>query len=177
MRELLSDPFYEEISAYNRCILDFCLMAGDVPHQGYQSHKDAVRFAMCRVNERDSEDADEEAIPWSIDMEKAEAEAIDPVSLLHAPEDSARRRDPGGRISYRYAFLETPHRTGYEIADFDKINRLLFPNGAEPLEVYEWSTDWSDYFDDGHEWWGAACWSVYDRSLDRYAVILASTTD
>lgn len=74
-------------------------------------------------------------------------------------------------------FLNTPHKTGYGKVDFDKVNKVLFPNGEKSLEVYEWTTDWSNYFDDGHEWWGAACWSIYDRSLNRYVVIMASTTD
>ena len=45
------------------------------------------------------------------------------------------------------------------------------------LEIYEWTTDWSDYFDAGYEWYGACCWSVYDRSMNRYVVMLVSATD
>ena len=61
--------------------------------------------------------------------------------------------------------------------DFERVNSVLFPKGADALEVYEWTTDWSNYFDAGHEWWGAACWSAYDRHLDRFAVLFASATD
>ena len=61
--------------------------------------------------------------------------------------------------------------------DFDRVNAALFPNGTNELEVYEWTTDWSDYFDEGHEWWGALCFTVYDKTLDRFAVIMASATD
>ncbi|MBR1842280.1 MAG: hypothetical protein IJ788_03280, partial [Oscillospiraceae bacterium] len=50
-------------------------------------------------------------------------------------------------------------------------------NGTDGLEVFEWTTDWSDYFDEGHEWWGALCFTVYDKTLDRFAVIMASATD
>ena len=53
----------------------------------------------------------------------------------------------------------------------------FFPNGTGDLEVYEWTTDWSDCFDEGHEWWGALCLTVYDKTLDRFAVIMASATD
>ena len=60
---------------------------------------------------------------------------------------------------------------------FRKVNSALFPEGTDELEVYEWTTDWSNYFDDGHEWWGAACWSVYDKNMNRYVVIMASATD
>lgn len=42
---------------------------------------------------------------------------------------------------------------------------------------YEWTTDWSDFFDDGHEWYGACCWSVYDKTMNRYVVMLVSATD
>ncbi len=61
--------------------------------------------------------------------------------------------------------------------DFWKINAALFPKGQDELEVFEWTTDWSDYFDDGREWWGTLCLTVYDKSLDRFAVIMASATD
>ena len=46
MRELINDPFYELIEKYDRCIIDYCLIEDDTPHQGYRSHKDAVLFAM-----------------------------------------------------------------------------------------------------------------------------------
>ena len=53
MRELINDPFYELIEKYDRCIIDYCLIEDDTPHQGYRSHKDAVLFAMLKVIERD----------------------------------------------------------------------------------------------------------------------------
>ena len=83
----------------------------------------------------------------------------------------------GEQIPYWYAFLEPPHASGYRPDDFRKVNLCLFPNGTDELEVYEWTTDWSDYFDDGHEWWGTACWSVFDKRMNRYIVIMASATD
>ena len=33
------------------------------------------------------------------------------------------------------------------------------------------------YFDDGNEWWGALCYTVYDKNLERFVVIMASATD
>ena len=199
MRELINDPFYELIGEYKKCIIDYCLIEDDIPHQGYRSHKDAILFAMCKVIERyidyqlkaeieinkdRAEDIDEEPFAWSMDIGRAKAERIDPVPFLQAPND--QEKENGGRfrcarepeqIPYWYAFSEPPHGTGYGKKDFDRINSVLFPDGAASLEVFEWTTDWSNYFDDGHEWWGAGCWSVYDRSLNRYVVIMASTTD
>ncbi|MBQ3859774.1 MAG: hypothetical protein II779_04540, partial [Clostridia bacterium] len=87
------------------------------------------------------------------------------------------------------AFLEPPHGTGpvieggrivrkrYGPEDFAAVNEALFPRGIDRLTAYEWTTDWNGYFDDGREWWGTGCFSVYDPDLDRYAVILASATD
>ena len=67
--------------------------------------------------------------------------------------------------------------TAYGPEDLRRVNAVLFPDGADCLEAYEWTTDWLDVFDDGHEWWGASCWSVYDSRRDRFVVLLASATD
>ena len=191
MRELLRDPFYELLEHYPRRGVDYCLIEADTPHQGYRSHKDAVLFAALKVIERDiDEQLQGEPFPWSLDMGKAHAHQIDAAALLHVPEivrtDCTGRRhydcklpDPlkGEQIPYWYAFWETPHPSGYGPDDFRRVNAALFPEGADELEVYEWTTDWSNLFDDGHEWWGAACWSVYDGRMGRYVVMMASETD
>lgn len=205
MRELINDPFYERIKVYGNCIIDYCLIEDDTPYVGYRSHKDAILFAMCKVIERCIDyqlkaeidfyknrigDIAEEPFPWSLDIGKAKAKRINPVSFLYAPniKEKATRRSfqrdceqsdsiNSEQIPYWYAFWNTPHDSGYGPDDFHAVNDILFPNGAESLEVYEWTTDWSNYFDDGHEWWGTACWSVYDKSLNRFVVIFASTTD
>ncbi len=191
MRELLHDPFYELLEHYPRCGVEYCLIEADSPHQGYRSHKDAVLFAALKVMERDTDSQpQDEPFPWSLDMEKARARQIEVDALLHVPEivrtDRVGQRhydcelpDPlmGEQIPYWYAFWETPHPSGYGPDDFRRVNAALFPEGADELEVYEWTTDWSNLFDDGHEWWGAACWSVYDSRMGRYVVMIASETD
>ena len=201
MRELVNDPFYETIQNYDRCIIDYCLIKDDAPHQGKRSHKDAVLFAMLKVIERDIDTQlkaeinycrkiEDEPFPWYLDIGKAQAHQINASTLLHIPEILLTNRVgqrfydcglpdslKGEQIPYWYAFWETPHTSGYGPDDFRIVNSVLFPEGTDKLEVYEWSTDWSNYFDDGHEWWGAACWSVYDKRMDRYIVIMASTTD
>ena len=57
------------------------------------------------------------------------------------------------------------------------MNAALFPNGIDGLEVFGWTTDWSDYFDEGHEWWGSLCLTVYDQTLGRFVIIMAAATD
>ena len=201
MRELTKDPFYALIKKYDRCVIDYCLIEDDTPHQGYRSHKDAVLFAMRKVMERhidtqlNSETGDcgrvrDEPFPWNPDIGKAQARQIDPIAFLHLPEivrtNHAGQKfydcglpDPlkGEPIPYWYAFWETPHPSGYGPDEFRKVNSVLLPQGTDGLEIYEWTTDWSDYFDDGHEWWGAACWSIFDKRMNRYVVIMASATD
>ncbi|MCR4951907.1 MAG: hypothetical protein K6A40_11350 [Solobacterium sp.] len=195
MREQKHDSFYELIKGYDRCVIDYCLIEDDTPHQGYRSHKDAVLFAMLKVIERDidehlKEGNQDELFPWSLDIAKAKAHQIDPAQLMQVPvilrTDSVGQRSydcgmpdllKGEQIPYWYAFWETPHRTGYGPDEFRRVNSVLFPEGTDELEVYEWTTDWSSYFDDGREWWGTACWSVYDRRMNRYIVIMASATD
>lgn len=203
MRELQKDPFYELLQRYPRCIIDYCLIEDDASYRGLRSHREVLLFAMLCVIERDlaQRHADEarwgagsvgELFPWSLDIGKARALPTAPASLLFVPEilridrngtvfyDSDWRSDDsnaGGAIPYWYAFLETPYTTGYRPEDLRRLNAALFPEGAEALEAYAWTTDWSNYFDDGHEWWGAGCWTVYDRKRQRFAVMLASTTD
>ena len=201
MRELITDPFYEMIGGYENCIIDYCLMEDDVPHQGKRSHKDAILFAMLKVIERyvdtqlkdevKSGEIEDEPFPWDLDIGKAKAIQVDPASLLHVPAINRQKHgrimdkydctwpDPakGEQIPYWYAFLEPPHGSGYGPDDFQKVNSILFPKGTNELEAYQWTTDWSNYFDDGHEWWGTACWSIYDHGMNRYVVIMASTTD
>ncbi len=201
MRELVNDPFYELIEQYDRCIIDYCLIEDDNPYQGYRSHKDAIAFAMRKVAERDTDtrlndeigncgETQDEPLPWNSDIENAKGRQINPAELLRVPvilrTDRVGQRfydcglpDPlkGEQIPYWYAFWEPPHTSGYGPDEFHKVNSVLFPAGTGELEVYEWTTDWSDYFDDGREWWGTACWSVYDKRLNRYVVILAAATD
>ena len=201
MRELVKDPFYQLIRQYPRCIIDYCLIEDDTPYQGYRSHKDAVLFAMLKIIERyideqlkeelrDPQGVREEPFPWSLDLARAHAHPIGQEQLLHVPKilghGHAGNRiydcslpDPlnGEQIPYWYAFWEPPHPSGYGPEEFRRVNSVLFPKGTEDLEIYEWTTDWSNYFEDGREWWGTACWSVYDPQMNRIAVIMAECTD
>ena len=45
------------------------------------------------------------------------------------------------------------------------------------IEAYEWNTDYSDYFDDGREWWGTYFWTVYSPQNGLYTGIMGSATD
>ena len=86
------------------------------------------------------------------------------------------------KIGFVYAFLDPPYSFMCGKTIFEKGNffldfcRLLFTDISQ-IEVYMWSTDSSNYFDAGKEWWGTFFWTVYNPYWDRYIGIVASTTD
>ena len=152
------DPFYQLLAEYPDLVLDYSIVK-DEEYSGYESHRKALKTAFGRL------DGD-----WDGDPDKANGKLISARKTFSS-------HDQRGKLSYRKAFLCPPYDNGYTDKDFERVNEALFPNGTEGLEVYEWNTDWSDYFDDGHEWWGTLCLTVYDKTLDRFAVIMASATD
>lgn len=81
---------------------------------------------------------------------------------------------------YTYAFTDPPH--GIRCRDQDEklgvcsqtLTRLF--GDLSEFTIREWSTDWSNYFDAGNEWWGAFLWTlVSDESRGWW--VGASTTD
>lgn len=60
---------------------------------------------------------------------------------------------------------------------FLALNSYLFDNFQHEHEIYAWSTDWSNYFDAGKEWWGAFLWTFYNKAKGFIVAVGASTTD
>ena len=163
--------FNRLIAEYPDIVCDYCLVnsydqnantLGVFPYLGVDSHRLALECAFRELSEGGDK--------WSYDTKAAKCRKLKSTALF-AP--------TGGDnwLNYRKAFLCPPHGNSYTDRDFERVNDVLFPGGTECLEVYRWTTDWSDYFDEGHEWWGALCLTVYDKSLDRFVVIMASATD
>ena len=157
-RIIENDPFYDLIEKYPDSVVDFCIVKDESLYSGRDRHWSAlVRASRWLFVD------DDEAV-WQFDAGKADARQIG-AGELFAPVDR------GGKLNYRGAFLNPPCGNDYNDADFDKIN------GTDGLEIYEWTTNWSEYFDEGNEWWGSLCLTVYDKSIERFAVIMASATD
>ena len=108
----------------------------------------------------------------TFDLEKMKATRMDAIEFLDSSYESTINNQ-----QYCYLFLNPPHGSHYSVKDFETINHLLFPKGFYHLEVFDWSSDWSNYFQDGLEWWGAKCFSIYDKDMNRFVVIGASATD
>ena len=165
------DVFYRLIAEYPDIECDYCLVNaanryaktnGVFPYRGVDSHRLALD---CAARELFADGKE-----WSYDLRGARCRKLKGKALL-APVASDEW------LNYRKAFLCPPYGNSYTDNDFERINAVLFPGGVAELEVYRWTTDWSEYFDEGHEWWGALCLTVYDKTLDRFVVIMASATD
>lgn len=164
------DGFFRLIAKYPDVVCDYCIVtAGDpcaserrvFPCRGVDSHRLALE---CAARELFSDGA------WAYDLRGARCRKLKSKALF-APVNADEW------LNYRKAFLCPPHGNVYTDDDFERVNAALFPGGADALEAFRWTTDWSDYFDEGHEWWGALCLTVYDKTLDRFVVILASASD
>lgn len=84
-------------------------------------------------------------------------------------------------LSFVYAFLKPPYALRLNESEQGNycldLGMQLFGEDLDQLEVYSWNTDCSDYFDDGHEWWGAFFWTVYCPQRNIYIGITGSATD
>ncbi len=163
--ETVTDSRLSELLAeYPDLVPEYCIVKTSAEKSSPEIHRAALACA-CRKLFYDGKEQ-----VWSCDLSSAAGRPVSPDSLFAAAED---RRGS----NYAGAFMYPPWGMEYTRDDFDKVNSALFPAGKDALEVYEWTTDWSDYFDDGCEWWGALCFTVYDGALDRFVVILSSATD
>lgn len=163
--------FYALIAEYPDIECDYCLVnsenryaktLGVFPYRGVDSHRLALECAAREFFDEGRE--------WSYDIKGARCRKLGSTALF-APVNS------DNWLNYRKAFLCPPHCNSYTDRDFERVNAVLFPGGAQCLEIYRWTTDWSEYFEEGHEWWGALCLTVYDKTLERFVVIMASATD
>jgi len=84
--------------------------------------------------------------------------------------------------AFAYAFFQPTYSFMITKSNFEKgiffldFCRLLFIDILQ-IEVCKWSTNSSNYFDEGKDWWGSFFWMVYNPCRDRYIGILAATTD
>ena len=183
--------------------VDYHLLCGGGPYRGIPSHREALRAVFGRLAERSAEEKEKARImfgdeyaerlrPPVYDIDRAQPSLLDPQEFFRCPkivktdyygnvwydaEWEPNDENCGTKVPYWYALLEPVHGRRNAPEVFTEVNGVLFPNGTDALEVYEWTTDWSDYFDAGHEWYGACCWSVYDKTRNRYVVMLVSATD
>ena len=181
--------------------VDYHLLRDDKPYEGINSHREALHVVFEWLVQQSMEDKERARImfgdeladkirPLVYNIDQAKPSPLDPQVFFYCPnivkidyygsvfyDAEWEPENDGTAVPYWYALIENVHGRRNKPEDFKKVNEALFPNRTDALDIYEWTTDWSDFFDAGHEWYGACCWSVYDKTLDRYVVLLVSATD
>ena len=167
MHRITDEAFEKVYKSYDDSVMEYFFMRSDEPYSGESSHRNAALFTMeilsgmCRA---------EDGIPLSYAPDMMKCKAV-------SPQEFFGDYDFPQKCRYYRAFIDPPFGSHYNTGDYRYINSLLFPKGVQDTEIYEWSSDWSEYFADGNEWWGCMYHTVYDRAMDRYVVIAASATD
>lgn len=176
MKELKEHKAYQMLEKnYKECLLDYVILLSDRTYLGQDTHKEAVIEAFHILNQR-KRVANHLGFHCTIEEEKMSAIKCDISEFLKLPTDSYYDTKLGNYRSYWSAFLEPPYDVSYVTDDFKKLNYVLFPF-LDSLEIYQWNDDFSNYFDDGKEWWGTGCWSAYDKITNIFVVIGASLSD
>ena len=160
--------------------VDYHLLCDDKPYEGMKSHREALRFVFDSLVKHSIEDKEnarimlgdniaDQMLPLVYDIDKAQPSPLDPQVFFYCPnivktdyygvafydaEWKPNDENFGTTVPYWYAFLEPVYGRRNKPEDFKKVNKVLFPNGTATIDIYEWTTDWSDFFDDGHEWYG-----------------------
>ena len=167
-------------SKYERVALDYVILKTDQEYEGMETHRNAILDAFHILSKRLP--CYDHGIDIETDKMFAAISSID--ELLGLPDDKYYdRRLKRNRsfhipvpLPYWFAFLEPPHSTPYLKSDFVEFNDILFPNKAD-TEVYRWNDEFSNYFQDGKEWWGTGLWTAFDKKTRLMVVIGASLTD
>ena len=188
LKELTDDKFYQKLNTkYSKCLLDYVLLEFVEEYQGEVSHKQAILEAFQILNSRVRvgnslkhpvfwiEENKMKSIPCSVEdflcLPKDEPQGCAENEVCKTPESPHV-------LPYWFAFLEPPYPNGYTKEDFLKLNHLLFPEAFQKdLEIFQWDDAFSNYFDDGKEWWGTGFWSIYDKWMNRFVIIGASLSD
>ena len=184
MLELKEHKAYEMLNnTYKENPLDYVILLSEEEYKGVETHKKAVIEAFNIFNTRTIV-GNNYNLKVTVEPEKMFASLCSMEELLQLPEDDYYDSRPKGNrcmgipqpTPYWYAFLDPPYGVPYLTSDFVKFNDVLFPF-KENTEVYRWNDDFSNYFEDGKEWWGTGLWSAYDKTTGIFVIIGASQTD
>ena len=185
MRELVEDKIYEILTkTYDELLLDYVLLSFDEEYQGVESHRKAIIKAIDVFNTRVRVGNNLKHPHFYVAEEKMHCKEYsvedffcDSNSSWNISGNTKVRTTPD-HMTYWWAFIEPPYGVPYSKEDFHKINNILFPvQFRNELDILSWNDDFSNYFDEGKEWWGTAMWSVYDKWMKRFVIIGASLTD
>jgi hypothetical protein len=201
MIELTENSVYKLIKKLrdNGVVLDYVILQNEADNHSINTHKLAAVESMSIIAKRCDDYAlhaiavnplckkmkrkdfpvicwnDKKLTPTHYSVEQFFARPADSY-YLSKPIVKSRAWELKQYAEYALAFLEPPYGNKYVVSDWEMLNRVLFSSPSN-LDIYKWSSDWSNYFDDGLEWWGAFYWTVYDLLTDCFVVIGGSATD
>jgi hypothetical protein len=85
---------------------------------------------------------------------------------------------------FAQAFTKPPYGLDRKNLSSLELNKLflsiivqLFDIFSGKTVIFQWSDDWSSYFDAGKEWWGSFLWTVHNTTQNYMVGVAASTTD
>jgi len=100
--------------------------------------------------------------------------------------DPARQRNilpevEDDRKGFAYAFSSPPypiHLKAEELGELlEKFLTVVLGGVSGNSLIFQWPTNWSNFFETGDEWWGSFLWSFANPSSQQIAVIAASASD
>lgn len=179
MKELVENEIYTILAnEYSKLLLDYVLFSFNEEYCGQKSHKKAVIEAIAVFNARRRVGNSFEHPYFYVDESKMYCMKYSIKDFFYDNDTWGNREFPYPYMTYWRAFSEPPYPTPYSKEDFYKINSLLFPvQFRNDLEIFCWNDEFSNYFDDGKDWWGTALWSVYDKQAKRFVILGASLND
>jgi hypothetical protein len=183
-------------------VIDFVAFTGlQGPVASPAEHREAARLAMAEIKRRIEETSSlfrldvlcEPDEPQRITVQKFTGPSFDwrnqtllsPQSRVRSgihPEAFTRKSDNDSVTSgYADAFSDPPHGLSLPWTRLNElfmaINDRLWGGLHETLDAWSWPTDWCNYFDEGHEWWGAFYWTVYSEPTGLIVTVAASASD
>ncbi|MGE9761262.1 MULTISPECIES: hypothetical protein [Pseudomonadaceae] len=172
-----------------RCVFDFRVLTldptatpGEAEHRLalqllFESIQERARNWQADVIARHPQYANHEWADLTPDLARARPQA------LGIEEIRELNRDDGPLCR---AFRDPPYGTQLQVADFREWLQALRLYPDEGLQVLDWVGDgdaephrsnWSCYFDDGKEWWGIWCLTLYNPRRRTLSALAASATD
>lgn len=171
------------------CVFDFRVLTLDpTATPGEAEHRLALQMLFETINERarlwrmeliakDSRYAKQIWPDLTPDLAQARPQALG----IEAVRELARDDGP-----LCHAFRDPPYGTQLQVADFREWLQVLRLYPDEGLQVLDWvgngdteahRSHWSCYFDDGKEWWGIWCLTLYNPRRRTLSALAASATD
>lgn len=170
-------------------VLDYVILRAEAGMTPSQLHRAAALAGIAVIDNRLKKRA--EAPPYPVerlkwDESKLTGEPVSFASFWGTDDVMPKQLSPHTQgipdiDGYKTAFFHPPYHLHMPMQEgeilFDRINKFVLGPDPTGCEIVSWSTDWSNYFDAGNEWWGAFYWTVRPKSSNSIVVIGASSTD